>query len=153
MSVKCSSCGHENEDRARICKNCGADLLESTVAYTPDKESLEIEAELREPAEKKLLVIIYPEELKQIFELKDGIYHIGRNPDSDIFLNDATVSRDHAELIVAGEKALIRDRGSLNGTFVNEKLLDYDEELSDGDIIQIGRFKLLFRSGEVREDD
>jgi len=70
-----------------------------------------------------------------------------RHPDSDIFLDDVTVSRRHAEFIRKGGKFLIRDVGSLNGTYVNRQRVD-STELANGDELQIGKFKLTFYTGE-----
>ena len=80
------------------------------------------------------------------FELNPELTTVGRNPKADIFLNDQTVSRDHAELIRSGEIVIVRDRGSLNGTYVNGTVVD-EAELRDGDRLQIGTFQLTFRRG------
>jgi pSer/pThr/pTyr-binding forkhead associated (FHA) protein len=68
---------------------------------------------------------------------------IGRHPDSDIFLDDVTVSRRHA-IVSRGERSmLVADNGSLNGTYVNGERVE-ERELATGDEVQIGRFKVLF---------
>jgi pSer/pThr/pTyr-binding forkhead associated (FHA) protein len=73
---------------------------------------------------------------------------IGRNPSSDVFLDDVTVSRRHAELRRSGGRFELHDLGSLNGTYVNRELVD-SVALSSGDEVQIGKFKLaFFESGE-----
>ena len=71
---------------------------------------------------------------------------IGREKDADIFLDDVTVSRQHA--IIERNKSIYRvsDVGSLNGTYLNAKIV-HSEELTDGDVLQIGRFKLVFFHG------
>ncbi len=71
---------------------------------------------------------------------------LGRHPDSDIFLDDITVSHRHAEVRRSGDDYLIRDMDSLNGTYLNHRLVD-EGELSEGDEVQIGRFKLVFVHG------
>jgi pSer/pThr/pTyr-binding forkhead associated (FHA) protein len=70
---------------------------------------------------------------------------IGRRPDSDIFLDDVTVSRDHALLVRRGEDFHLDDLGSLNGTYVNRSRID-TKRLEDGDELQIGKYKLTFLS-------
>ncbi len=70
----------------------------------------------------------------------------GRHPDSDIFLDDVTVSRRHAEIVVVGDGFLVRDVGSLNGTYVNRERID-EAPLANGDELQIGKFKLVFLQG------
>jgi pSer/pThr/pTyr-binding forkhead associated (FHA) protein len=71
---------------------------------------------------------------------------IGRHPDSDIFLDDITVSRRHAEIRRNGGSFALHDVGSLNGTYVNRERVE-EAELRSGDEIQIGKFKLVFLTG------
>ena len=71
----------------------------------------------------------------------------GRHPESDIFLDDVTVSRRHAEFRRLDGKFFVHDVGSLNGTYVNRQRVD-DAELASGDELQIGKFKLTFFVGE-----
>ena len=68
---------------------------------------------------------------------------IGRSPDCGVFLDDVTVSRRHAVLVQRDGRFAIEDQGSLNGTFVNRKRVD-SSELSDGDELQIGKYRLTF---------
>ena len=70
---------------------------------------------------------------------------IGRRPDSDVFLDDVTVSRDHALLVHRGSDWYIDDCGSLNGTYVNRERID-SQRLADGDELQVGKYKLTFRA-------
>ena len=84
------------------------------------------------------------------FLLDDDFTSTGRHPDSDIFLDDVTVSRRHAEFYRSGDRFTVRDVGSLNGTYVNRERIE-EAELFGGDEVQIGKFRLLFltRSPEV----
>jgi len=68
---------------------------------------------------------------------------VGRNPDSEIFLDDVTVSRKHAQFLRSGKSFLVQDSGSLNGTYVNGELAE-KTDLFDGDSVQIGKYRLLF---------
>ena len=70
---------------------------------------------------------------------------IGRRPDSAVFLDDVTVSRDHALLIRRGEDWYLDDMGSLNGTYVNRSRID-SQRLEEGDELQIGKYKLTFHA-------
>ena len=70
---------------------------------------------------------------------------IGRRPDSDVFLDDVTVSRDHALLIRRGEQWYLDDCGSLNGTYVNRSRIE-SHRLEEGDEVQIGKYKLTFHA-------
>ena len=71
---------------------------------------------------------------------------VGRDPQSDIFLDDITVSRRHAEVARNGARYSIRDVDSLNGTYVNRQIVDQGE-LNEGDEVQVGKFKLVFVHG------
>ena len=68
---------------------------------------------------------------------------IGRAPECDIFLDDVTVSRRHAELLHEGDRFTIRDLGSLNGTFVNRRRVE-SAELHDDDEVQVGKYRMTF---------
>ena len=70
---------------------------------------------------------------------------VGRRPDSDVFLDDVTVSRDHALIVRRGSDYFLDDCGSLNGTYVNRRRID-SHQLADGDELQIGKYKLAFLS-------
>lgn len=80
------------------------------------------------------------------YALDSDVVSMGRDPASDIFLDDVTVSRRHAEVTRDGARYSIRDAGSLNGTYVNRELVD-EGELDEGDEVQVGKFKLVFVHG------
>jgi pSer/pThr/pTyr-binding forkhead associated (FHA) protein len=75
--------------------------------------------------------------------LDTDVTSVGRHPDSDIFLDDITVSRRHAEIRRRGTTFVLHDVGSLNGTYVNRDRID-SVELTDGDEVQIGKYRLVF---------
>jgi pSer/pThr/pTyr-binding forkhead associated (FHA) protein len=76
----------------------------------------------------------------------------GRHPDSDIFLDDVTVSRRHAEFRLETDEFHVVDVGSLNGTYVNREPVD-SAVLANGDEVQIGKFRLVFLTGPKGGDD
>lgn len=80
----------------------------------------------------------------EIFRLTGERVTVGRDSGSDIFLDDVTVSRNHAILTVTPDGVTLQDLGSLNGTYVNRRRIDASEDLSDGDELQIGKFRLAF---------
>ena len=80
------------------------------------------------------------------YALDSDVVSLGRDPASDIFLDDITVSRRHAEVERDGARYSLRDVGSLNGTYVNRKRIERGE-LSEGDEVQVGKFKLVFVHG------
>jgi pSer/pThr/pTyr-binding forkhead associated (FHA) protein len=80
------------------------------------------------------------------FFLDRATLTLGRDPESDIFLNDMTVSRTHAVLNCSVSGVSVRDSGSLNGTYVNGEVVD-SAQLADGDILQVGTFQMIFFLG------
>jgi pSer/pThr/pTyr-binding forkhead associated (FHA) protein len=80
------------------------------------------------------------------FLLDEDVVLAGRHPDSQIFLDDVTVSRRHAEFRRSGDTFTVSDAGSLNGTYVNRDRID-TVQLTDGDEVQIGKYRLVFFSG------
>jgi pSer/pThr/pTyr-binding forkhead associated (FHA) protein len=82
------------------------------------------------------------------FLLDQDVVTAGRHPDSEIFLDDVTVSRRHAEFHREGETFTVSDVGSLNGTYVNRDRIDR-VLLNDGDEVQIGKFRLVFFAGHA----
>jgi pSer/pThr/pTyr-binding forkhead associated (FHA) protein len=80
------------------------------------------------------------------WHLTEGIHEAGRNTEATVFLDDITVSRHHAEFHVAEGRLLLEDLGSTNGTYVNGKLAE-QLELSPGDEVIIGRFRLVVARG------
>jgi pSer/pThr/pTyr-binding forkhead associated (FHA) protein len=81
------------------------------------------------------------------FVLDNDVPKAGRHPDSDIFLDDVTVSRRHAEIQHDTDGYRLRDVGSLNGTYLNRERIESEAPLQNGDELQIGKFKLVFFSG------
>jgi pSer/pThr/pTyr-binding forkhead associated (FHA) protein len=71
----------------------------------------------------------------------------GRHPDSDIFLDDVTVSRRHAQFVRLGSGYAVKDVGSLNGTYVNRHRID-EAQLAGGDEVQIGKYRLVYLVGQ-----
>ena len=82
------------------------------------------------------------------FLLDHDVTASGRHPDSDIFLDDVTVSRQHAEFHRTGESFTVTDSGSLNGTYVNRDRID-TVHLTDGDEVQVGKYRLVFFAGHT----
>jgi pSer/pThr/pTyr-binding forkhead associated (FHA) protein len=76
--------------------------------------------------------------------LSDRVTHLGRHPDSEIMLEDITVSRRHAEVELSGVSYVVRDAGSLNGTYVNQERIEQPTVLRQGDELQVGKFRLVF---------
>lgn len=97
------------------------------------------------PESSALLIALKGPNMGARFLLNADEVIVGRHPDSDIFLDDVTVSRKHASFVRDGYRFTVRDENSLNGTYVNMELRD-EAELKDGDEVRIGKFQLTFYS-------
>ena len=152
----CNQCGHRNPPGANFCSSCGAALTppgdDTTITFMPVEAGGEAEDELTvtldELAESiGMLVVKRGPNAGSKFVLDSEVTKAGRHPDSDIFLDDVTVSRRHAEIVHAGDGYRLRDVGSLNGTYLNRERIENEVPLNNGDELQIGKFKLVFFSG------
>ena len=149
----CNKCGHRNPSDAHFCSNCGNPLQEdTTTGFSPVE--LEEEAEEVAPLPQRelesgqaLLVVQRGPNAGSKFLIDKDVTTTGRHPESDIFLDDVTVSRRHAEFRRKDARFFIHDSGSLNGTYVNRQRVE-EAELANGDELQIGKFKLTFFAGE-----
>ncbi|HSJ51498.1 MAG TPA: FHA domain-containing protein [Actinomycetota bacterium] len=148
----CTNCGHPNKDEARFCANCGAPLHdETTVGITPIEIEGDVADEFPYPedaleAGQALLLVKHGPNAGSTFLLEESVTRTGRNPDSDVFLDDITVSRKHAEIRRQADGWYIHDLGSMNGTYVNRERVE-STKLAPHDEVQIGKFKLVFFSG------
>jgi len=148
--VYCPECGFQNPESANYCSKCGSLLVreesgETTMAFTPDEADEEGQPELADFGIKGPALVVRSGggRAGETFPLGTEETTIGRSPDCDIFLDDVTVSRRHAVLKRKGTQLQIEDLGSLNGTFLNRHRIE-SGELSDGDELQIGKYKLTF---------
>ena len=151
----CNQCGHRNPPGSNFCSSCGAPLEatgdDTTITFTPvtAAEGAEEEVSVQIPAMGEglgMLVVKRGPNAGSKFLLEQEVTRVGRHPDSDIFLDDITVSRRHAEFVQQGEGYVVRDVGSLNGTYLNRERID-EAELGNGDEVQIGKFKLVYLAG------
>jgi len=147
--VYCSECGFQNPEAANYCSRCGA-LLEKGEqgAETTQAFSAEEVGELaREPVEglegPALVVRSGGGRAGESFRPAGDRTRIGRSPECEIFLDDVTVSRNHAVLVERDGHFFVEDQGSLNGTFVNRRRID-NQRLENGDELQIGKYRLTF---------
>ena len=150
----CRRCGHDNEDGAQYCSACGTplDVDEDTtaaLALVEDRESLS--ADLGEvldalPEGLGMLVVRRGPNAGSTFVLEGDETTLGRHPDSDVFLDDVTVSRRHATIRRIDGGYEVADAGSLNGTYVDHDRVD-TALLRDMQEVQVGRFVLTFVIG------
>ncbi len=171
----CTSCGHQNPDDARFCSQCGTRLAETTGEH-PVEEPADHDAtatmtfrsatpsESAEdrgldeddaaavdalPAGSALLVVQRGPSAGSRFLLDSDVTTAGRHPDSEIFLDDVTVSRRHAEFHrIPGGGFSVHDVGSLNGTYVNRDRID-EVVLQGGDEVQIGKYRLVYFASQA----
>lgn len=169
----CTQCGHENPDSSRFCAQCGHALSrasdavpgettrvipkiggEDTGDLTPVSEAEAPEPTAAEsiPPGSALLVVKRGPNAGSRFLLDQDVTSAGRHPDSDIFLDDITVSRRHVEFVREAGGFSVRDVGSLNGTYLNREPID-SGVLTGGDEVQIGKYKLVFLTSGPGEAD
>ena len=154
----CNQCGHRNPPGSNFCSSCGAALNLSEVedttmthVVTPAEEreadeDLKVSPDELEAGAALLVVRKGPNEGSK-YVLVAEVTRAGRHPDSDIFLDDITVSRRHAEIVRRADGFHVVDVGSLNGTYVNRDRVE-EARLGNGDELQIGKFKLVFFTGQ-----
>jgi len=148
LNVYCQECGFQNPESANYCARCGALLAKSESAVeTTQSLSPEELAGLDEPDSgiegPALVVRAGGGRAGESFHPTGERTRIGRSPDCDIFLDDVTVSRNHAVLIDRGGRFSVEDQGSLNGTFVNRRRIE-SAALESGDELQIGKYRMTF---------
>ncbi|MGH2906613.1 MAG: FHA domain-containing protein [Solirubrobacterales bacterium] len=150
MALHCPECGFVNPAGANYCQKCGAYLADearpgaSTASYELGETG---EVEHVAPAEAggdgPTLVIRTGGRAGDSFTLDGERFTIGRDTESDVFLDDVTVSRNHAVIVRRSDGLFIDDLGSLNGSYVNRRRIE-SHHLVDGDELQIGKYKLTF---------
>lgn len=155
--IFCNRCGHRNPEGSNFCSSCGAvlerlssaDPATTTITFAPVEAAGEVgDEEITvslddHPAGSGLLVVKRGPNAGSRFTLGDQATTIGRHPDSDIFLDDVTVSRRHAEVNHADGRFTVTDAGSLNGTYLNRERIE-KAAMHSGDELQIGKFRLVF---------
>ena len=153
-TVHCPECGATNDEGANYCQRCGAFLAQSdpptgttTATYRVGETGEIEEVQLEEVVAGGAALVIRSGggRAGESFPLEGERLSIGRRPDSDVFLDDVTVSRDHAVLVRRGSAYYLDDCGSLNGTYVNRRRIE-SHRLTDGDELQVGKYKLAYFS-------
>ena len=165
----CSQCGSQNAENAKFCSQCGSPLAtipEGTPADTTatitfggqaaadadERASLapaDAAAVDALPAGSALLVVQRGPGAGSRYLLDTDLSTVGRHPESDIFLDDITVSRRHVEFRRQDGSFRVHDVGSLNGTYLNGDRVD-DAELQNGDEVRIGKFRLIFFASDAK---
>ena len=150
ISVTCQDCGHVDKQSSRFCPSCGNKLVNESEESTDVFEvvgSVPHEYDRAQfPENCGLFVIESGSKAGARYGLEDEVVTIGRHSEVGIFLDDITVSRQHAQVERTNDQYLVRHAGSLNGTYVNRERID-SAQLQDGDEVQIGRFRFVFFHG------
>ena len=147
--VYCQECGFQNPEASNYCARCGALLTseagaETTMTFDMGEDGEEVDLLESLGITGPALVVRSGGGIEgQSFQPGEGRTVIGRSPDCDVFLDDVTVSRRHAELLREGNAFSIRDLGSLNGTYVNRRRIE-STVLENDDEVQIGKYRLTF---------
>lgn len=168
----CSQCGSQNPDEARFCSQCGQPLASPAAEASPTDTTATItfggvakvdqdeRASLNEadaaavdalPARSALLVVQRGPGSGSRYLLDSDLVTAGRHPESDIFLDDITVSRRHVEFRRGPEGYHVHDVGSLNGTYVNRDRID-EALLQNGDEVRIGKFRLMYFASDAKDN-
>jgi pSer/pThr/pTyr-binding forkhead associated (FHA) protein len=153
----CTECGFVNTEGANYCQRCGAFVGQkepkrddvTTATYVIDDETGELRpVDVEDVVEGGGALVIRSGggRVGQSFPLRGERMVIGRSPEAEIFLDDVTVSRDHAVLVRRAGGWYLDDSGSLNGTYVNRKRID-SHRLEDSDELQVGKYKLTYLAG------
>lgn len=161
--MKCPRCGSVSPADARFCSVCGAPLVDATGDTTTTMMAVSADGTLSEaslteaehervrrelPPGNAMLIVTRGSGDANRFLIDRDVTTVGRHPESDIFLDDITVSRHHAKFVRSGGNLYLEDLGSLNGTYVNRTLLDGRSLLRDEDEIQIGKYRAIISLGE-----
>ena len=144
----CPECGAAVTPEMKFCSECGTrlDHGQSTVSYAPAfEDDREAVGQSGVPEGAALIELDQVEGTagRRMHDLGEEVVRVGRDPESNIFLDDVTVSRKHAEVLRGERGYRIRDVGSLNGTYVNRVRVDA-VDLRNGDEIQIGKYRFKF---------
>jgi hypothetical protein len=153
--MHCPECGFVNTEGANYCQKCGAFLADAakgeddtTIAYqvgeTGELKPVDVDKLAEEGA--TLVIRAGGGRSGETFPIEGDQMRIGRSPDAEVFLDDVTVSRNHALLVRRKDGPYIDDLGSLNGTYVNRRRIE-SHKLVDGDELQVGKYKLTYLSG------
>jgi hypothetical protein len=153
MAVHCPECGFVNDENANYCGKCGAYLQRPEGAEQPTTMTYKVDdtgdmhpVDIDEVVEEAGAALVFRSgggRAGESLTVDEEKTSIGRNPDAGIFLDDVTVSRNHALLVRRSDGLYIDDLGSLNGTYVNRRRIE-SHKLEDGDEIQIGKYKLSY---------
>jgi hypothetical protein len=153
----CTNCGHKNPEGSNFCSSCGHPLSgdapggDTTITFLPAELEGDLDEEIHVAPEeleggRGVLIVKRGPNAGSKFFLDTDETTVGRHQESDIFLDDITVSRSHAEIRREGDGFTLLDVGSLNGTYVNRERVE-KADLRAGDEVQIGKFKLVFLTG------
>ncbi|HUW04595.1 MAG TPA: FHA domain-containing protein [Acidimicrobiales bacterium] len=155
--VFCNKCGHGNPLGSNFCSSCGAPLSgeevePTTITFKIDDSIHDTEHDVAVdhfeiPSGTGALVVKRGPNAGSRYLLDTPVTTAGRHPDSEIFLDDVTVSRRHAEVRHTDDGYVVNDAGSLNGTYLNRERIEGEMPLANGDELQIGTFRLVFMLG------
>ncbi|MET0469065.1 MAG: FHA domain-containing protein [Aeromicrobium sp.] len=151
---------HEPDDTAPESAGGAAEPVSDHTTHIPildaDTEEMsasDVSAVENLPAGSAMLLVQRGPDSGARFLLDSEVVSVGRYPDSDIFLDDISVSRRHGTFTRSGSGYTVTDLGSLNGTYVNRDRIDGEVALSGGDEVQIGKYRLIYFAGSVKGNE
>jgi pSer/pThr/pTyr-binding forkhead associated (FHA) protein len=143
QAVTCPACGQAVASDVEACPSCGCNLTGQTESFDPlELSGGDVSIPVASLGTPQLMLTKGPSK-GEVFYLEDFPITVGRDPDCDIFLNNRTVSRQHSIIERQGNRIIVRDNHSLNGTWVNGQVVE-EAELSDGCLLQVGTFAMRF---------
>jgi pSer/pThr/pTyr-binding forkhead associated (FHA) protein len=141
----CENCGTDFAGTGRLCPECEETTTAPTTSFAP-VGAPRIQAPVVIDASSDIcLCVVKGPQVGECFYLEGDHITIGRDPKAQLFLNDLTVSREHATIDRRGTEVILHDAASLNGTYLNGIIVD-EAKLKNGDLLQIGTFQLAFRA-------
>ena len=143
MSRICPVCQTHIDADATTCPACNFRLTEATQEFSPVVPATSGPVQAAESNVRPVLRMVRGPQVGLEYPLDADVITIGRNPECDIFLNDMTVSREHAELSRHADALVVRDLQSFNGVWVNNRTVG-QHALRPGDYVQIGKYDFIY---------
>ncbi|MDR1775896.1 MAG: FHA domain-containing protein [Actinomycetes bacterium] len=142
----CPNCGADYQGTSPLCPECVAETAAPTTSFAPVAPPVAAAVDAPAPSVTDIcLCVVKGPQIGECFYLEGDEVTIGRDPAAQLFLNDRTVSREHARIVREPGRVMLYDAGSLNGSYVNGVIVDATE-LHEGDVIQIGTFQMAFHT-------
>lgn len=146
MANVCPICQSKVPEGSSSCPACNFNMNVVTQAFKPVTANNDVDTDGPSELKASMRMVRGPQ-VGAVYPLDKDVISIGRNPQSDIFLNDMTVSREHADITRHADSLIINDHHSFNGVWINNKTVE-SHVLRPGDYIQIGKYDFVYEEDE-----